>query len=172
MKKLLLPLLLLGFVTTAQAQVSFGIGGGPTFPTGDVTGDYDTGFHLRGNLNFSVPLLPVGVRVTGAYQSMGIDALIADASEQQYIGTLDAMLMTPSPLLKFYAVGGPSVHIVSFDTDLGDSDSETYAGFNIGVGVQGSLPFVPNAFAEIRFFQVFNDGDDRQYIPVTVGINF
>ena len=167
MKHLLSLVLLLALAATAQAQISFGVGGGPTVPAGHYNDIFDHGFHVQGLVDFSLPLLPVGVRATAGYQRFE-----GTLTQNQFIGTLNGRVGIPSPFVSVYFTGGPSVHVFSFDTVLGEREMETYSGFNFGAGASAGVPFLFDVFLEIKYFQMFTEGDNAQFVPITVGIIF
>jgi hypothetical protein len=74
-------------------------------------------------------------------------------------------------LLVPYVIGGIGAYSSNV-TDATDIDEETTnLGANIGVGLSLSLAGL-SAFAEARVHNVFADGRDVRFAPVTIGITF
>lgn len=159
----------------ARAQsVKLGLGGGVSFPNGDLSNSLDTGYNLQALLNVSAPMLPFGLRVDGGYQRLPLQN--SDFDYEQWQGTVDARIVMDTPGLAPYLLFGPGIYgmRVSGPSPLGGTFSsswETHFGLNGGVGLR--LPVGPlNTFVEARLHNVFLQGSDAQTIPVTFGIMF
>jgi|GEM_PF-1414842 len=115
MKRLMAGLLTAGALalapSAAYAQLGFGLNGGLSLPMGDygeVEGDgaggATTGFSVFADVELSVPMIPVGVVVTGGLTSHGVDDDFEEA--------LEALLGSDVDVGRFYAVpilAGPRV---------------------------------------------------------------
>src|ERR671925_49897 len=104
--------LLLVSASPADAQfaspIRFNINAGAAAPMGDFGssdvggGGAELGFRLGAGLEFRAPLMPIGLRVDGAFDRMGIEG--ADAAYSIWSITSNAVLQpTASPL---YFIGG------------------------------------------------------------------
>ncbi len=161
---------------TARAQdVDFGLGGGVSFPNGNLSDALGTGFNLEALLNISAPLLPFGIRVDGGYQRLPFQD--SDVDYEQWQGTANARFIMNTPGLAPYLLFGGGLYgtRVSAPSPIGSgtfsSDWQTDFGLNGGVGLR--LPVGPlNGFVEARLHHVFMQGDDGETIPVTFGVVF
>ena len=154
----------IGTTPVAAQGVRFGVGGGPTFVLEDGGG---TDFHVMGTAAFGGGgNLPVSFRVDGQYQ-------LGDAADV-LSGTANAVYaFSVSEETKFqpYLVGGLGIYNVNPDAE--GFDSETKFGINAGAGFtvpvgQGST----RLFAEARFHNIFIEGENRNLLPLTIGVMF
>jgi hypothetical protein len=152
----------------AQAQVGFGVAGGPSFPLGTLADAVDLGFHGGVAADIGLPLLPFSVRADAMFQRLpGING---GDSFQQVAGTLNGQLdLLPLPVVSAYVTGGVGLYGSNFGRDAGDSWT-AHTGINAGVGAQVNL-FVIRPFVEARFHRVLSD-PGRSFLPVTVGFFF
>ena len=51
--------------------VQIGIAGGASLPTSDLSDDVSTGWNVTGTVAFNPTLIPLGVRIDGAYNRFG-----------------------------------------------------------------------------------------------------
>ena len=162
--------LTLGSARDAAAQsgttpVSFGISGGPSFPTTD---GLSSGFQVAGHLGFRSRTNPLGVRFDVLYDNWDVESSSADL--RALGGTANLMLHLPSAsgVVRPYLSGGIGVYNVK---DSRASEGDTNAGLNAGVGLDfpmsGIIPF-----AELRFHSVFTEGRNTNFVPVVFGIRF
>ena len=193
---------LVASASMARAQmgmlpVSFGVVGGATVPTGDLSkGDNgaSTGWHAGGAVQFSVPLIPVGLRADVMYHHLGVknatqtfEGGTGTLKASMITGTVSGMFMVPMApggLVKPYVIAGVGAYNLrqSFDctsgcAGLSFNDNATKFGLNGGAGVQFGLAGL-STFVEARYHHVFTgkDSDGSSYstaiIPITVGIMF
>jgi hypothetical protein len=180
--------LLLVSASTANAQfanpIRFNVHAGAALPMGDFgdtdVGGADLGFRVGAGLEFRPALMPIGLRVDGAYDRMAIEDFEAAYS----IWSVNAnAVLSPmaSPLYFIGGIGFYSTDLSGDDIDLlfGDLDSETGFGFNIGAGF--ALPLTGfSTFIEARWHRVSVGGDieaatgleNIDYIPIVFGIRF
>ena len=167
---LAVALMATGVASTAAAQsgstpVSFGISGGPSFPT---TEGLNSGFQVAGHLGFRSRTNPLGVRFDVLYDNWGIERSSADL--RTLAGTANLMVHLPSSStsIRPYLSGGIGIYNTKVS---GGGDGETDAGLNAGVGLDfpmsGIIPF-----AELRFHSIFTEGDKTNFVPVVFGIRF
>jgi hypothetical protein len=159
-----------GVASTAAAQsgttpVSFGISGGPSFPSRD---QLNSGFQVAGHLGFRSRTNPIGVRFDVLYDNWGIEGTSADV--RALGGTANLMLHLPSSstAIRPYLSGGIGVYNTK---DSRADDGNTNAGLNAGVGLDfpmsGIIPF-----AELRFHSIFTERNKTNFVPVVFGIRF
>jgi opacity protein-like surface antigen len=154
--------------SSADAQVNFAIGGGPTIGIGDLGDATDMGYHGQLSVGFGVPVLPVGLRADGMFTRLPF-AGEGDGNFQVLSGTLNAVLNIPSVGITPYVIGGVGFYNTKFDMDEVDSESETDVGVNVGAGVRFGLPGL-GVFVEGRLHNIFGDGDSVRMVPITLGI--
>jgi hypothetical protein len=175
--RLLALVMMLGIAMPAQAQFpgfSFGIGGGPALATGQLADVVDTGFHLLGTGELSIPLLPVGVRATAEFARLPGHGGV---NYNQFSGTLNGKVGLPiiPVLLSPYATAGVGVYYGHFG-GLGEAAfmfdrSNTVVGLNAGVGVELNLLLV-SLFAEARVHNLLGASPTANVVPLTIGISF
>ena len=161
----------------AQNPMSFGIAAGATIPTGDLGDAVKTGFHGMATLGFTPAMVPFGVRIDGMYHSLAGEADILGEGtgeiDLRVIGvTANGIFAMPAMVASPYLIGGLGYYNTKFD--LEDFESESDFGFNVGVGMKFNLSGF-GTFAEIRYHNIFNGGDDvdnMAFIPLTFGIMF
>jgi hypothetical protein len=159
-----------GVASTAGAQsgstpVSFGISGGPSFPT---TEGLNSGFQVAGHLGFRSRTNPLGVRFDVLYDNWGIERSSADLRTLGGTANLMVHLPSASTSIRPYLSGGIGIYNTKVS---GGGDGETDAGLNAGVGLDfpmsGIIPF-----AELRFHSIFTEGEKTNFVPVVFGIRF
>ncbi|MDB4887763.1 MAG: hypothetical protein JWN79_3201 [Gemmatimonadetes bacterium] len=173
---------------SAQIHTGLSIAGGIALPTGDfkdgTANGYkvDNGYNLAAGLNVGVPLLPIGLRIEGAYNRFGISGLPTGVTGNQDIisGTVNGTFGLGLP----YIIGGVGYYSskasVSGTGASNSSDRTNAGGVNGGIGLRFPLGLI-STFAEIRYHKMLG-GDNMNsstkvaansaYIPITFGINF
>jgi opacity protein-like surface antigen len=152
---------------SAEAQLlpslRFNVNAGAAMPMSDAGDVWNAGFRVGAGLEFRAPLLPVGLRVDGAYDRL---ALKLDGGSNLSIlsGTANAVLSLP--LMPIYMVGG----IGMYRSDAG-AGTTTDLGFNVGMGLRLPLPMF-SPFVEARLNQINGDGEPFRYVPIVAGIRF
>jgi hypothetical protein len=146
----------------AAAQVRLSIAGGPSFPTGS-DNHLDTGYHVQVGGDLSLPLLPFGLRLDGAFNRFTEDHGNYDVLH----GTASGVFSIPLVLFTPYIIGG--IGMYSAEDAAHGGDRETNLGANIGAGVRLPLPGL-SVFAEARLHAPFEGG--QRFIPVSLGFRF
>jgi hypothetical protein len=171
------------YVTSAQAQgegtgAEFSLGGGVTIPTGRFDDVANLGWHGLVGVSFVPQNLPVGFQVDGSFSRLSVDKDQVgglDIKDQLIYGTGNLVYkFKTSEDSKFrpYLIGGGGVY--NFDTkgpdaDIVPSNSQTKFGINAGAGFDIKAQSV-GFFVEGRFHDVFTDGPNVKFIPITVGV--
>ncbi len=163
---LAVSLLVVGAQST-EAQLPsllrFNVNGGAAMPMSDAGDVWNAGFRVGAGLELRAPLIPLGLRVDGAYDRMAVKDG-GDGKLSILSGTANGVFSMP--LLPVYAVGG----IGMYRMDAG-ADPTTEFGFNVGAGL--ALPLIMfSPFVEARFHQINGDDGNFRYLPVVVGIRF
>lgn len=183
-------LLVIGGASTSHAQIAspigFGLVGGTTSPSGNLSDVSKSGWHAGAFLELSLPVVPVGFRLEGAYHQLGTAHFEGGATSSARVlaGTLDATYtLLPLPIIKPYFIGGVGEYNVktdvrhlpvSCDSGVGicpSQISESAFGINAGAGVRVQLAGFA-AFLEARWHDIFTNGKHVQMVPVSVGFRF
>jgi opacity protein-like surface antigen len=165
----------------AQAQVSFGLAGGATIPSGDLNDRQNLGYNGLATLQLGVPTFPLQFRADLQYNGFGgkdfrnaLNQAVDGTDTRVISGSANAVLaLLPGPI-KPYLIGG----IGYYDTQLKGTEATRKVGYNYGAGVKFGLTGA-SLFVEARLHQIndatFDVGGNRtsaKFIPVTVGIMF
>jgi hypothetical protein len=165
-------------VARAQSPISLGLAGGVALPMSSFNDDVIPGWRALGTLSIGVPMIPLGLRVDGAYDRFAVERSLlgttVNASGAQRIASLTVnptyRLPVSAPLVSPYLIGGAGSYNVGCSGDF-TCASSTYFGWNGGVGLKfGALGV--HAFAEARYHHVNVSGGSVQYVPVTIGLLF
>jgi hypothetical protein len=151
---------------SASAQVSFGLGGGPSF---DVNSNVElgTGFNGLVSAELGLPVLPFAVRVDGMINRFELDGGIGDY--QVLSGTVNGVFKLSPAVLVPYLIAGVGMYQNKVLFEDADDVSESQWGVNGGAGIRfGLMGF--GAFAEARVHAT-KDGDTL-IAPLTVGFRF
>jgi opacity protein-like surface antigen len=159
-------------VVEAQSPIRFGIAGGLTLPTGEDKDVVDNGFHGQIMLGFGMMAMPVKLRADLSYHSFDgkDDILFGDASVRVIGGALNAIIGMGGVGVKPYLTGGLGLYNSKLEFDGGD-ESATDFGINGGVGLEFGLTGL-STFLEVRYINVFSEGESTGVIPITFGILF
>jgi hypothetical protein len=150
----------------ASAQVSFGLGGGPSF---DVNSNVElgTGFNGQVSAELGLPVLPFAVRVDGMINRFELDGGVGDY--QVLSGTVNGVFKLSPAVLVPYLIGGVGMYQNKVLFEDADDVSDSTWGVNGGAGIRfGLMGF--GAFAEARVHAT-KDGDTF-IAPLTVGFRF
>ena len=179
-----LAALAVGMLLSAPALraqgAEFSLGGGVGVPLGDFDDAAKTGWHGLAAVSFVPTGWPVGIQIDGSYQQFNLD----DAAFPGFTGLKNRFLMgTGNLVFKFktseestfrpYIIGGGGVYNSKITGSDDPSDilpgGETKFGLNAGAGFDIKTSGI-GLFLEGRFHDVFTDGADTQFIPITLGI--
>jgi hypothetical protein len=159
--------LLIVSAQSAEAQfpslLRFNVNGGAAMPMSEAGDAWEAGFRVGAGLELRAPLIPLGLRVDGAYDRMAVKGG-GDGNLSILSGTANGVFSMP--LLPVYAIGG--IGMYRMDAGAGTS---TEFGFNVGAGFALPLPML-SPFVEARFHQINGDGGNFRYLPVVAGIRF
>lgn len=159
----------------AKAQFpSLSISGGVTFPKGDASQAEDMGYNGGMGLNFSAPLIPIGVRLEAGLshfpgKTVNVGGTNFTQSMNLWDGAVAATYGLPLPLpVKPYAIAGLGYYgaVMTVDGVPGNT-TEKKLGYNAGVGVSFT-----RFFAEVRYHHMNTDNSAITFMPLTFGITF
>lgn len=158
--------------TVANAQIS--VAGGPSHALGSLGDGTEMGYHVQLSAGLSVPLIPIALRVDGAWNQFPYSG--TDGDVRILSGTANAVLSIPSLGITPYLVGGVGAYnqradVPGTDPAAEEDGSTTDLGANIGAGVRIGLPGL-SAFAEARLHNIFGDGGATRFIPLSIGLRF
>ena len=167
-------------VATGAAQSArFGLGGGLLAPLSDYKTVDKAGWQATANVEFGIPLSPVGVRVDGLYgQTMHKDVGASPVDgKTRLIGGLASVVWTvpiPAPMVKPYVLVGGGFYNVkfTFPSDVPPVDtSESKFAYSFGGGLKVGIG-PARFFVEGRYVSIQTSGSSTKFIPVTVGLTF
>jgi hypothetical protein len=178
--------LALGMLLTAPALraqgAEFALGGGIGMPLGDFDDDAKLGWHGLAAVSFVPNGWPVGIQIDGSYQQFSLD----EDRFPGFTGLKTRFIMgTGNIVFKFksseestfrpYLIGGVGLYNgkTTADDDPGDvlGGGETDFGLNAGAGFDFKAGGA-GLFIEGRFHNVFSEGTNTRFIPITLGIRF
>ena len=150
---------------TAANPISFGIAGGASLPTSDLSDIAQTGWNVTGTLGLNPTLIPLGLRVDAAYNRYGAKAPFTGNYAVTSVSG-NAVYKFPSATLSPYAIGGAGwCH--------SDAEGATSNDFCWNVGGGLSMPLSGfNTFVEARYNQIQTSGTATKFIPITFGVMF
>ena len=172
--------MLLGAPALRAQGAEFSLGGGVGVPLGDFDDAAKTGWHGLAAISFVPNGWPVGIQFDGSYQQFNLD----DAAFPGFSGLKNRFLMgTGNLVFKFktseestfrpYIIGGGGVYNSKITGSDDPNDilpgGETKFGLNAGAGFDIKTSGI-GLFLEGRFHDIFTDGADVQFIPITLGI--
>ena len=172
--------MLLGVPALHAQGAEFSLGGGLGVPLGDFDDAAKTGWHGLAAVSFVPNGWPVGIQIDGSYQQFNLD----DAAFPGFSGLKNRFLMgTGNLVFKFktseestfrpYIIGGGGVYNSKITGSDDPNDilpgGETKFGLNAGAGFDIKTSGI-GLFLEGRFHDIFTDGADIQFIPITLGI--
>jgi hypothetical protein len=172
--------MLLGAPALRAQGAEFSLGGGVGVPLGDFDDNAKLGWHGLAAVSFVPNGWPVGIQIDGSYQQFNLD----DAVNPGFSGLKNRFIMgTGNIVFKFksseesnfrpYLIGGAGV----YNSKVTGSDNAnsliqggtTDFGINAGAGFDIKTSGI-GLFLEGRFHDVFNDGPNTKFIPITLGI--
>ena len=160
---------------SAQLSTSLVVAGGVAIPLSDLGTRVDAGYNVAAGLNFGAPLIPIGVRLEGAYDSFNYKGTVASgssSSRRAISGTLNAILALGPTGASPYLIAGVGMYNVD---GVGlTNGTKTVAGVNGGAGIRFPLGLI-STFVEARYHQVLGnptDNTDLKFVPITFGVSF
>jgi hypothetical protein len=172
--------MLLGAPALRAQGAEFSLGGGVGVPLGDFDDAAKLGWHGLAAVSFVPEGWPVGIQIDGSYQQFSLD----DEVFPGFDGLKNRFIMgTGNVVFKFktseestfrpYLIGGGGVY--NSKVTGSDDPDDVLPGGETKFGVNGGAGFDFKAgsaglFVEGRFHNVFTEGSNTQFIPITVGI--
>lgn len=157
-----------------QAQgAEFSLGGGLGIPLGTFDDLVKMGWHGTAAVSFVPRGTPVGIQVDGNFSQFS-DETPFDIKSQLIYGTANAVFKFESSedsRFRPYLIGGVGVYNSKATGSDALEGSTTKFGINAGAGFDLKAGGA-GLFVEGRFHDVFTDGDNVTFIPITLGIRF
>jgi hypothetical protein len=164
---------LMAVAAASPTHGQLSVAGGPTFAMGALGDATEMGYHAQGSFGLSLPLIPISLRVDGAWNQFPENE--GDGDLRMISGTANAVFSIPSIGITPYVIGGLGAYNADWSDDSAvgalEDEASTEIGANVGVGVRIGLPGI-SAFAEARLHNLFNDGDSMRFVPISVGLRF
>jgi hypothetical protein len=157
----------------------FSLGGGLGIPLGTFDDAAKMGWMGLAAVSFVPNGSPVGIQIDGQFQQYKFDGG-GDLKDRFLIGTGNAVFKfktSDDAAFRPYLIGGGGVYNIKAtgaSTVGGVTSTEgstTKFGLNAGAGFDFKAGSV-GLFVEGRFHDVFTEGENVKFIPITVGIRF
>ena len=163
---------LVAAVADLRAQaVGFSLGGGLGIPLGTYDELVKVGWQGTAGLTFVPGSFPLGAQVDGSFAQFS-DETSLDVKTQLIYGTANAVYhfqSSPATLFQPYVIGGLGVYNSKASGDDAPEGSTTKAGINLGAGFDLKTRGA-GLFLEARWHNVFLEGDNLKFLPITVGV--
>jgi hypothetical protein len=163
----------------ARAQLTLGVGGGGSFPTGSLSNSYTTGYNVLASLGAGDPSWPVGLRFDGMFNQMQHQSDVPVGNIQ--IWTVNANIVyniVQKQAVTPYLIGGAGYYNDSYRVTATDSSfsgggntHNNSFGLNGGGGLRFGKPSL-SVFIEARVHYVWIPGGHYDFVPLTAGITF
>ena len=160
----------------ARAQVSsakpvqIGVAAGAALPTSDLSNGASTGFNVTGTVGLNSKMIPLGIRIDGAYNRFGLKSPFSgNVAYSSVSGNL--VYKFQSQTVSPYAIGGAGWCHTSVSAAGFGSGSDNNFCWNAGAGI--SMPLSGfDTFIEARYNQIQTQGTSTKFVPITFGVLF
>jgi hypothetical protein len=166
-----LPLAARAQVSTAAKAVEFGVAAGAALPMSDLSNFYQTGFNGTVTVGFHPQMIPLGIRVDGAYNQFSAKSGTVGGNVHFTSVTGNLVYSIPSETVAPYLIGGAGVYNAAISIPGFGTGSDNKFGWNIGGGIKMPLSGF-DTFLEARYNQVQGNGGSLKFIPITFGVMF
>ena len=153
-------------VSTVLKPVQFGVAAGAAIPVSDLSTFFSTGFNGTVTVGLNPAMIPLGIRIDGAYNQFGLKGGGANIHFTSLTGNL--VYKVPSASLTPYLIGGAGWYNIGAS---GGGGSSNKLGWDIGGGITMPLSGF-DTFLEARYNQVQGSGGSSKFIPITFGVMF
>ena len=174
----IVSLLAAPFVLPAQTTrtISLGISGGLSLPMGNLSDNVDAGYNGTGHLYFKPSTMKLALRGDVGYDSWKAKSSVVNANFSSLSFTGNGIFYlgeSTAAMRPYLLVGGGMYRTKSSASVSGVSTSFTSSdpGIQGGLGMSFNLSGF-NTFLEAKYINVFGDGDNLNYVPITFGIRF
>ena len=158
----------------------FSLGAGATVPLGTFDDASKIGYHGLVGVSFAPSSFPLGIQIDGMYDRLKQDESVGDRSFQIIQGTANLIYKfktSEESSFRPYLIGGAGVYNLKLvsGTDVAGPGVGNVGNTSTDFGLNGGAGFDFKAgsiglFIEGRFHNVFSDGPNLKFIPITAGI--
>ena len=160
---------LISFEASAQTStVHFGVAAGAAIPVSGLRDFLNTGFNGTVTVGLNPTLIPLGIRIDGAYNQFSFKSGLGGGNLHYTSVTGNLVYKIPGASFSPYAIGGAGWYNAGAS---GGGRSTNNFGFNIGGGISMALSGF-DTFLEARFNQVQTSGSPARFVPITFGVMF
>jgi hypothetical protein len=160
---------LCSFEASAQTStVHFGVAAGAAIPVSGLRDFLNTGFNATATVGLNPTLIPLGIRIDGAYNQFSLKSGLGGGNLHFTSVTGNLVYKIPGASFSPYAIGGAGWYNTGAS---GGGSSTNNFGFNIGGGISMALSGF-DTFLEARFNQVQSSGSPARFVPITFGVMF
>ena len=157
---------------SAANPVHLGIAAGVAIPTSTMADAVNTGFNGTIAIGLNPSMIPLGVRIDGAYNQFGAKSGLGGGDFKFTSVTGNLVYKIPGATVSPYAIGGAGWYHSSLDNNaFFGTGSDNHFGWNLGGGISMALSGF-NTFIEARYNQVDGDPGTAKFIPITFGVMF
>ncbi|MEP6550492.1 MAG: outer membrane beta-barrel protein [Gemmatimonadales bacterium] len=156
-------------VSSVAKPVQFGIALGAALPVSDLSDATNTGFNITGTIGFQPQMIPLGIRIDGAYNRFGIKQGGGDIHFTSVTGNF--VYSIPTTGVSPYLIGGAGWYNAAINLTGFGNGSDNHFGWNVGGGIKMPLSGF-DTFLEARYNQVQGNGGSLKFIPITFGVMF
>jgi hypothetical protein len=146
--------------------VHFGVAAGAALPVSDLSDIANTGFNGTVTVAFTPAMIPLGVRIDGAYNQFGVKSVFGGGNLHVAGVTGNLVYKIPGATVSPYAIGGAGWY-----NSGGSGSSTNDFGWNVGGGISMALSGF-DTFLEARYNQVQTSGASTKFVPITFGVMF
>ena len=147
-----------------------GVAGGGSLPMSNLSNTTNTGYNGTVAMAINLPIIPVGLRVDGAYNAFSAKAA-GGAKLHVMSATGNVVWGLPMIGVSPYLIGGAGLYMPTVTAPGFASTTENHFGWNAGAGIKLPLS-VFNAFVEARYNRISATGGSMEFVPITFGIMF
>lgn len=159
-------------VSTIAKPFQFGIAAGAALPMSTLSDFYQTGFNGTVTVGLHPQMIPLGIRVDGAYNQFSAKSGTLGGSIHIASVTGNLVYSIPSEIIAPYLIGGAGFYNAPIVISaLGSSGTNNKFGWNLGGGIKMPLSGF-DTFLEARYNQVQGNGVSFKFIPITFGLMF
>ena len=163
---------LVSFEARAQMSVvkpvQFGVAAGAAIPMSDLSDVVNTGFNGTVTVALNPKMIPLGIRIDGAYNHFGVKSAIGTGNIHFTSVTGNLLYKIPGATVSPYAIGGAGWYNIG---GSGGGGTTNHFGWDLGGGILLPLSGF-ETFIEARYNQVQVTGGSFKFIPITFGIMF
>lgn len=163
----------LGAGSVRAQSITFGVGGGLTFPTGDFDTGAKSGWHGIGHAGYGLRT-GLGIRLDFFYGQNSLDRISGNTKLTGGLGSLTYAFKSAGGAAP-YLIGGLGAFNVKQTSNAGGlafTSSATRLALGAGGGVKFRAGSDSKFFVEARYISVQTTQGSTGFLPITAGISF